>query len=73
MKSLILFATLLIFTSIASSQELLTIREVFDFEIEDKFHYEGLHPDQPPNAERVTIIDKYYSENGDTLFYIKYH
>ena len=56
-----------------SSQELMTIGEVFNFEINDEFHYSSNLPGQPPNADRITIIDKYYSTNGDTLNFVESH
>ena len=55
-------------------QDLMTIREVFDFKIGDEFHTNGSADYEPqPNADRITIIGKYYSENGDTLSYIEFH
>jgi hypothetical protein len=50
-----------------SAQELMTIREVFDFEVGDLFHYR--RGDEPANATRLTILGKSYSTEGDTLFY----
>jgi len=57
-----------------SSQEILTIRQVFDFEVGDEFHYrniinEELYSSFSPNADRFTVINKYYSSTSDTLFY----
>ena len=54
-------------------QELMTIGEVFNFEIGDKFQIEGQADNEPPNADRIQIIGKYHSANGDTLHYIRYH
>lgn len=54
-------------------QDLMTIREVFDFEIGDVFHLRGESDSEPPNADRITITGKYYSYLEDTLFYIRYH
>ena len=73
MKTIVflLFALLNFFN--ASSQQLMTIREVFDFEVGDEFQYRNIVPNQPPNADRITITNKYYSTSGDTLFYIRYH
>jgi len=59
--------------TILNCQELMTIGEAFDFEINDEFHFSGNAPDQPPNADRITIIDKYYSVTGDTLNYVQSH
>ena len=54
-------------------QELMKIGVVFDFEINDEFQISGNAPDQPPNADRIKIIEKYYSTNGDTVFYVRAH
>lgn len=52
---------------------LLTVGEVFDFEIGDQFQYRGSATGQPPNAERIDITGKYYSTSNDTVFYVRYH
>lgn len=52
---------------------LLTVGEVFDFEIGDQFQYRGSASGQSPNAERIDITGKYYSTNNDTVFYVRYH
>ncbi len=54
----------------AFSQEEMTIEQVFNFDIGDKYQYKSSLQDQPPNALTKEIIDKYYSPNSDTLFYI---
>lgn len=54
-------------------QDLMTVREVFDFDIGDVFHFRGEADDQLPNADRITIMDKYFSADQDTLFYIRFH
>lgn len=46
----------------------MTVGDVFDYQIGDEFHREA-GPDAPPNAERLKVVDKYYSDNNDTLFY----
>jgi hypothetical protein len=56
-----------------SGQELMTIGEVFNFEINDEFHFRSSLNGQPPNADRITIIDKYFSQNGDTVNYVESH
>ena len=56
-----------------NGQELMTIGDVFNFEIGDEFQIEGTADNEPPNADRIKIIDKYYSTNEDTLFYIRFH
>ncbi len=54
-----------------TAQSYLTIGEVFDFNINDEFHY--TRENQPSNGERITVIDKYYSINSDTVFYTLHH
>jgi hypothetical protein len=51
------------------SQEIMTIREVFDYDIGDELQIRSNLPGQPPNAIRLTIIDKDYSISKDTVFY----
>lgn len=66
-----LFTVLFIFLlyHVADSQELMTIGEVFDFETGDEFQTRSTANFQPPNADRITVTGKYYSENMDTVFY----
>ena len=54
-------------------QELMTIREVFNFETGDEFQTKGTTISQPPNADRIAITGKYYSPDNDTLFYTMFH
>ena len=54
-------------------QEIMTIRETFDFEVGDVFQIRGMADGQPPNADRITITGKYFSPQKDTLYYIRYH
>ncbi len=52
------------------SQEIMTRREVFNFDINDEFHYKSdIENNGPPNARRAKVINKYYSENSDTVYY----
>lgn len=60
-------------STILAAQEFMTIGEVFDFAVGDKFQITGMSDGQPPNADRITITGKYYSADGDTVFYIRYH
>jgi hypothetical protein len=53
-------------------QNLMTIREVFDFEVGDKFHTEitsNSIGSGPNGADRITVIQKSFSINQDTLTY----
>jgi len=55
-----------------TAQRLLTVREVFDFEVGDVFHYtNSVIP--WPHAQRKTLIEKTFSITGDTVFYTWYH
>jgi len=67
----ILFVTL--FSTILAAQGLMKIGEVFDFEIGDEFQIAGYAYGQPPNADRITIMDKYFSADNNTVFYVEYH
>lgn len=71
-KTLLLLITFVISFSIYG-QELMTIGEVFNFEIGDKFQIKGTADNEPPNADRFEIIEKYFSTNKDTLSYIRFH
>lgn len=69
---LITIIILLLGTKSLTAQSYLTIGEVFDFNINDEFHYTKVN--QPSNnGERVTVLDKYYSISSDTVFYALYH
>lgn len=68
----LIFAFILVLNNL-NCQELMKIGEVFDFEISDEFHFSDYGYNKPPNANRITIIDKYYSDNGDTINYIEAH
>ena len=73
MKNALLTLIVLGLSLSLSGQELMTIGEVFNFEINDEFHFSSSLNGQPPNADRITIIDKYYSTNGDTVNYVESH
>ena len=55
-----------------SAQEISTVREIFDYEINDIFHYryeESWGTNVISTITNIEIIEKYYSESLDTLFY----
>lgn len=60
---------------ICKGQDTLTVKQVFDYQIGDKFYYDDKSNSFLGNEsyirklKRVKITDKYYSENKDTLFY----
>ncbi len=58
---------------VLSGQEFMTVGEVFDFEIGDEFQIEVRGNNTFPNADRITIINKYFTVNHDTVFYIRFH
>lgn len=77
MKRLLIL--LIIFISIAPSgtnaQSALTIGEIFDFNVGDEFHHLIGGPEDSiiKNLQRVEIVDKFYSANNDTLFYVQHN
>jgi hypothetical protein len=71
MKALLLILLTLLLSIPSNSQDTLTRGEVYDFDIGDVFHYRSYVPSIPPNADRVEIIDKFYSETGDTVNYVR--
>lgn len=74
MKYLPTIFIFLILNTTAISQEFLKVKEVFDFEVGDKYQSRSEnYVIDLPNADRITIIDKYYSSNRRTLFYVRFH
>lgn len=68
--------TLLLITTLSltiCAQDFMTIGEVFDFNINDEFHIKGQAENQSPNADRIQIVDKYYSSNNNTVYYVRHH
>ncbi|MCK9423236.1 MAG: hypothetical protein M0Q38_11625 [Bacteroidales bacterium] len=57
MKTLYSIIVALAFSTTISAQDLLTVGEVFDFSIGDKFQISGKAGGQPSNCDRITIID----------------
>jgi hypothetical protein len=71
-----LFLALLTFASFSgSAQSVHTIGEIYNYDIGDEFH----HRSYPPvwqilmDLRRVKIIDKFYSTDGDTVFYVRHN
>jgi len=76
MKFYIPFILLVTISQLCFGQQLLTVSQVYDFEIGDEFHYKnGSHANTPVtrNADRIKIVDKFYSNNNDSLTYIRFH
>lgn len=74
MKRLLLNFILLFLINYSYSQELLKIKEVFNFDINDEFHYSDFRSvNAPPIGDRQKIIDKYYSNDSLILYYKVFH
>ncbi|NOU46985.1 MAG: T9SS type A sorting domain-containing protein [Bacteroidales bacterium] len=73
MKKTFLLILIFVVTTTLAAQDLMTIGEVFDFEIGDEFQTKGDGLNQPPNADRITITDKYFSSESDSVFYVQFH
>lgn len=74
MKKFMLLMVLMSLQALIIAQPLMKVKEVFDFNIGDSFQITGSASNgQTPNADRIDIIDKYYSSGNDTLFYERYH
>ena len=71
-KPLLIISFFILILKISVAQNLLNVNEIFDFNIGDKFQYTfSINDNTPPNADRYTITDKYFSDNSDTVFYIR--
>lgn len=71
MKSILIFTALFLAT-IAYSQTSLSIGEIFDFDVNDEFHTFNDYPEGgPPNANRMTVVEKHFSATNDTVFYTR--
>ena len=49
------------------------IGDVFAFNIDDEFHYQVSPYTEPPAVDRITIINKYFNELDDTVYYERFH
>jgi len=66
----IVYILLSLIAGTASSKNTITIGEVFDFNVNDEFHYD-LMDNTLPHAYRVKIIDRQFTQNFDTVTYIR--
>lgn len=69
-----LLTSLIICSLVLSSQEVSTIGEIYDFEIEDTFHYYfhgGGHASSYHSYTNIKILDKYYSADSTNVSYIR--
>lgn len=72
MKTLLkTFLILALFATEVKSQTTLTIRQVYDYNINDQFHYQTNSGPVPPSATRFTIVDKHFSPLNDTVTYVR--
>jgi len=70
MKSpLLILLIFIFFVSEGKRQAMLTIGQVYDYNINDEFHYHKSNA--TPNATRFTIVGKYFSSMNDTVFYLR--
>ncbi len=67
MNKILLAILVSTFAMTAMCQEILTIGEVFDFNIHDEFHITNLYG--LPNGHKATISDKWYSDTNDKVYY----
>ena len=56
-----------LFTLTSRSQTTLTVGQSFDFNVGDEFEYKVSN--QPPNIERLKVVEKFFSATQDTVFY----
>src|SRR5947207_2745036 len=71
MKKLLLILLFFFNLSLLHAQNLMTVREIFDFNINDEFQWRGSYNGGPPAVQRIKIIGKYFSSGNDTIFYIE--
>ena len=71
-SSILLILSFLSYSEIWA-QDTLTVREVFNFKTGDIFHYQTGGVNWPifNQIDRITILEKHYSKNEDTLFYTR--
>jgi hypothetical protein len=54
-------------------QTMPTVREIYNFDVNDEFQYREYRPGLPTTyVTRYVITDKYYSASNDTVFYGRY-
>jgi len=66
--NLLLLILLLGFTIEGVNQTMLTRRQVYDFNVNDEFHFKNFSM-PTPNAKRLKVISKQFSSLNDTVFY----
>ncbi|HLC84004.1 MAG TPA: hypothetical protein VJI69_09240, partial [Bacteroidia bacterium] len=69
MKKQLLFYVITLFSFALKSQTLMTVEEIYDFNIGDIFQRSYTTYTGPPTIQKTTITSKYYSVALDTVFY----
>ena len=54
---------------LTNAQPVMTIRDIYDFSVNDEFHIKSLI--SPPNCTRIKITGKHFSLTNDTVFYTR--
>lgn len=72
-KSILPIVFFILLCSVEIKAQMPSIRQIFDFDVNDEFHTHYSQNNGPPQASRSTIIGKYYSQYSDTLYYIIKH
>ena len=67
MKKILLAGIFYAISTTLLSQYILTIGEVFDFNVNDEFHIQDLAG--LPRAHKINVLEKTYSAQKDTVFY----
>jgi len=61
---------IILFLTYSVKAQIPTIGQIFNYNISDEFHFKYYPTNNPPEGTRSKVIDKYYSQNQDTLIYI---
>jgi type IX secretion system substrate protein len=72
--TLITVLSIVLFSMQLKSQDISTIREIYDYNISDVFHYDYEGGDGTNAEFRITnieILDKYYSPDNSILYYVR--
>jgi len=70
MKKLYFLIPFIIITPLLKSQTVLTKGQIYDYTINDEFHYFNSYTS--PNATRFSIVGKHFSALNDTVFYLRH-
>ena len=70
MKKVLFVFLFISFLTSSKGQQMSTIRQVYDFNVDDEFQYHWDY--NPPNATRIIITEKHFSALNDTVFYSRH-